>query len=486
MKYILYCRKSSESEDRQVMSLEAQENELRKVAKRDNVEIYKIFHESKSAKAPGRPLFAEMLKLISTGKADGILCWKLDRLARNPIDGGSISWLLQNAQINSIKTYEREYLPSDNVLLMSVEFGMSNQYVRDLSVNVKRGNREKLRRGEWPNHAPYGYRNDKNTKTLELVKKEADNVREIFELYVTGNYSFSQLANMFELRKSNIEKMLNRTFYYGVMERHGEFFPGKHTPIITKELFKKVQDIKDDARVTRCRPQDLFFPFRGFMNCAECGCQITATRKKSKYDYYYCTNGKGFCSQKSTYLKESEAEEFFVDALSKIQFDEELIEIMYQASLEKLKQTDINNEQKLIDTKQELEKIYRQEKKLSQSFTAELIDETLYREEVKRIKSEKETLLAKQSNYTKSNDELLRTLELTKKVFLDSNRALSEFKSSKPEKKRVIAQNLLWNFSVCDKKVLSYKYKSPYNVLAKTPKNSDFATLLLDRDSNPD
>jgi len=95
-----------------------------------------------------------MMEIISKGQADGIICWKLDHLARNPVDGGSISWLLQTSQIKHIKTAERDYLPTDNVLMMSVEFGMSNQYIRDLSANVKRGNRKKLRRGEWPNYAP--------------------------------------------------------------------------------------------------------------------------------------------------------------------------------------------------------------------------------------------------------------------------------------------------------------------------------------------
>ena len=209
MKAILYCRKSSESEDRQVMSLDAQENELKRIAERDGIEIVKVYRESMSAKAPGRPLFAEMLDLISKGKADAILCWKLDRLARNPVDGGSISWALQKNQIKLIKTHERDYLPSDNVLLMYVELGMSNQYVRDLSENVKRGNREKLRRGEWPNRAPYGYKNDKNTKTLVVVRSQAEKVRQTFELYATGKYSVTDLARKLNLGRSTIEMEKN-------------------------------------------------------------------------------------------------------------------------------------------------------------------------------------------------------------------------------------------------------------------------------------
>ena len=164
------------------MSLDAQEKELSTIAEGNNLKIVQVFRESMSAKAPGRPIFAQMMEMISKGKADAIICWKLDRLARNPVDGGTISWLLQTSQIQHIKTSDRDYWPTDNVLMMSVEFGMSNQYIRDLSANVKRGNREKLRRGEWPNHAPWGYLNDKGNKSLLVDKTKRQWVIKMFEL----------------------------------------------------------------------------------------------------------------------------------------------------------------------------------------------------------------------------------------------------------------------------------------------------------------
>jgi DNA invertase Pin-like site-specific DNA recombinase len=173
MKYILYCRKSSESEDRQEQSIDSQERELLAIAKRQNLNVVKILKESKSAKKVGRPIFNELLAMLTAGKADGVLCWKLDRLSRNPIDTGYVQSLLQDGIIQNIKTFERDYFPRDNILMMVFEMGMANQYIRDLSVNVKRGNREKLARGEWPNHAPFGYLNDKATKTIVVDKEKA-------------------------------------------------------------------------------------------------------------------------------------------------------------------------------------------------------------------------------------------------------------------------------------------------------------------------
>ncbi len=121
MKYIIYCRKSTESEDRQVLSLDSQVHELLDIAKNQDLEVIKTMKESMSAKAPGRPIFNDMMKMIVSGKADAILCWKIDRLTRNPVDGGQLQWLLQTGKIKCIKTFEKNYLPNDNVLLMSIE-----------------------------------------------------------------------------------------------------------------------------------------------------------------------------------------------------------------------------------------------------------------------------------------------------------------------------------------------------------------------------
>src|SRR3989344_6237731 len=135
MSYFLYARKSTDIDDKQVLSIESQLSELRTLAKREGLEIVAEFTEKRTAKFPGRPIFNDMMNRIQTGEAQGIICWKLDRLARNPVDDGLVSWLLQQATIERIATPERSYYPADNVLLMSVEFGMAHQYIRDLAVN---------------------------------------------------------------------------------------------------------------------------------------------------------------------------------------------------------------------------------------------------------------------------------------------------------------------------------------------------------------
>jgi len=104
-RYFLYARKSTDVEDKQVLSIEGQLDELRSLAKSEGLEVVAEFVEKRTAKMPGRPVFNEMLNRIQQGEAQGIICWKLDRLARNPVDGGKIIHFVDRGLIKSLKKY---------------------------------------------------------------------------------------------------------------------------------------------------------------------------------------------------------------------------------------------------------------------------------------------------------------------------------------------------------------------------------------------
>ena len=151
-KYFLYARKSTEDKERQVMSIEAQLAELAEFAKRENIEIVETFIESKSAKKPGREIFNEMMSKVQESKTPvGLLAWHPDRLARNSVDGGQIIYSIDISKIVSLRfpTFWFEPTPQ-GLFMLQVAFGQSKYYFDNLSENVKRGIRQKLRRGEWP------------------------------------------------------------------------------------------------------------------------------------------------------------------------------------------------------------------------------------------------------------------------------------------------------------------------------------------------
>jgi len=488
MKYILYCRKSQESEDRQVQSLDAQERELKERASLLGIEISAVYHESMSAKIVGRPVFNEVIKQIQTGKADGLLTWKLDRLARNFIDGGLVIDLLQRGVLKSIQTYDKEYLPSDNVLMMAVELGMANQYSRDLSENVKRGNRQKLMQGGWPCNAPFGYLNNRVDKTLYIDPVHGKHVQIIFEYYSTGLYSFGDLAKVLQEKglrsktgnkvyKGQIQKILNNIFYYGVVAYTGKHYEGKHEALVSKDLFDKCQVVMNAG--SKPRKKKHLFPLTGLLTCIECGCAITAQKQKT-FHYYHCTNGKGNCSQKPNYIREESLEEQLCCIFDDIIFDTELIEIMYQSALERLECEGVTQNNAIENTQKELTALKGREDRLLDAYMAQSIDRDIYEQKQEEIKKDRIALNRSLSDLQTKHQDPRTTIERTKKLFLDSNRAKSEYKSAIPERKREIMYEVLSNALVMDKNILAYQHKSPYDILAGTPKNAGFETMCAE------
>ncbi len=314
MKYFIYARKSTDDEDRQVLSIEAQLKEVREYAQRENLSVIKEIIEAKTAKKPGRPLFNDMLIDIERGAAEGILAWHPDRLARNSVDGGRIIYLVDQKVIKDLRFPTLRFdNNAQGKFMLSIVFGQSKYYIDALSENIRRGIRLKLSKGIWPQWAPIGYLNDRKTRAIILDECKAPFIKRVFELYSTGDHTLKEIRTKINplgmtgrkdklLSISQYQTILKNPLYYGIFRYKGEMYEGTHEPIITKKLFDKCQEIML-RRGKYKEPQIKKFVLRGLMHCGECGRSITAELQKG-HIYYRCTKRLTNCKQK--YVREEE------------------------------------------------------------------------------------------------------------------------------------------------------------------------------------
>jgi len=333
-KYFIYARKSTDSEDKQILSIESQLTELREYAKRESLPIKDELFEAKTAKKPGRLVFNEMLRRIERGEANAILTWHPDRLARNSMDGGKIVYLTDTEKLVDLRfpTYKFKNTAQGKFML-SIIFGQSKYFVDNLSENVHRGFRQKLRRGEYPGFAPIGYKNNTFNHTIEIVLELAGKIKRLFELYATGRYSIDEIRKLatasglasrrkhVPLARSNIERLLKNPFYYGAFQFKNELYEGNHPPIISKELFDRAQA----ALTLRSKPRKNaphYHVFHGLIRCSECNGMITSEIQKQRYIYYRCTKKRGKCNQ--PFLRENALVEQINKAIKQVVISKEL------------------------------------------------------------------------------------------------------------------------------------------------------------------
>src|SRR3990167_6470760 len=421
MKYFLYARKSTEDEERQVMSIEAQLAELAEFAKRENLEVVEKFIESKSAKKPGRQIFNEMMsKVQEIREPVGLLAWHPDRLARNSVDGGLIIYSIDIGKIASLRfpTFWFEPTPQ-GLFMLQVAFGQSKYYSDNLSENVKRGIRQKLRRGQYPGLAPFGYVNNPKTRNIEPDLFKSKLVKIAFEEFATGKHTYKSLGRRLEflgvvgklgkpLCKAVIHRLLNNKIYLGIIERGGECYEGNFPPIVSRAAFTAVQEVINNGQMIRVKKKKHGFPFLGLLKCGECGGAITAQLAKGNggiYTYYRRTKKLGKCGQK--YIGEKKLIDQLTERLEKVALNDGWKEKMLaKVKVWESEQKDDNKsfaqnlEEKVRDTEQKLDKLVN-------AYLDDTIEKDIYLTKKNELVQTKTDLSEKKSDFGRKGNNWL-------------------------------------------------------------------------------
>ncbi len=361
LKYCLYTRKSSESDEKQALSIDSQVKEMLQLAERENLDIVEIKRESHSAKDTGqRPIFNELISDIRSGKFNAILAWHPDRLSRNAGDLGVIVDMMDQKLIVEVRTHGQRFTnnPSEKFLFMIL--GSQAKLENDnKSVNVRRGLRMRCEMGLWPAPAPTGYLNEKRIdrkgyviidpergpimrKMFEKVAYETWSGRKIFH-WLKFDLNFKSSTSGKNLTLSNIYKLLQTPFYYGRFEypvTSGNWYQGKHEPLITEELFQKVQDHLKRDKITRGESKE--FAFTRLIHCGLCDSGVCAEEKFKKlkngktlrYVYYCCNRSKDrMC--KCGYVREEELIKDLMNQINNLEINDVAVMKKFQIEFDR-------------------------------------------------------------------------------------------------------------------------------------------------------
>ena len=311
--FVLYARKSTEGEDRQVQSIDDQTRHCQTLAGAQDLSISYNVTEAHSAKRHGtRPGFREMIDRIEAGNADGILAWHPDRLARNAIDGGWILDLLDRGKLRHLRfaAYTFENTPEGKMMLGMI-FSQAKYQVDKLSVDVRRGMDTKREQGWFPHRVGEGYKNELETHTVIADPVRFPLLRQAVELILAGTHRPSEALRVLNddwgyrtrttkrsgggpLSRSGFYHILSNPFYHGECRELGISYAGAHLPLMSRAEFRQIQDRL--ASTGKQKPKLHAHPFTGLIRCGRCGSAVTASRVKG-HVYYHCTDRRGVCTK---------------------------------------------------------------------------------------------------------------------------------------------------------------------------------------------
>ena len=341
-KAVIYARVSSEEQAKHGFSIENQKRQCEEFAERNDYFVIKTFvDEGKSAKNLDRPEIQDLMAFCSKKKNNvkAVIIWRLDRISSNNEDyHGALRPLFERKGITLLSATEANINTLEGDLMRNIGMSFAEYERKLIGARTLAGLRQKAEQGEYPHKTPIGYKNisrEDGSKTTVIDENYAFYIKQAFNLYDSGMYTLRSLSDKLykdglrsktgkRIPKTSIEHILKNIFYTGVFKFEDKIYENaKHSAIISKELFYRVQDRLIDPNKTR--KHNIDFAYTGMMRCGYCDCLLTAELKKDKYIYYHCTGNKGG-DCKRDYINELKVDKSFAEILKLIIIPKEIRE----------------------------------------------------------------------------------------------------------------------------------------------------------------
>ena len=501
-----YARVSSREQEREGFSIPAQVKLLKEYAQKNRLEIVREFQDVETAKQSGRAGFNEMISFLK--KATDcriILVEKTDRLLRNLKDYVTLDDM--DVEIHLVK--ENDVISRDSrssqKFMHGIKVLMAKNYIDNLSEETRKGMLEKAEQGIFPSYAPLGYLNVKRQDGKNVIEPDrnlAPIITRLFERYGTGNYSLRDVTKMAQaegmvFRKSKdpvpistVHKILRNRIYSGDFDWGGKMYHGNHLPLVTRDLWNRVQEVIDHRFSKRHRKVKHQFAFSGLISCGHCGCSLVGEIKKGRYVYYHCTGYRGKCPE--PYTREEVFEEKFTELLEELSFDDEILGWVIEA----LRRSHEDEKSYHDEAISRLQNEYtRLQGRMGAMYVDKLdgkIDGSFFENKAREWREEQDHIQRTIEEHENANqsylDEGIRILEL-------SQRASELFQKQEAREKRRLLNFLLSNCTWKNSE-LEVIYRQPFDMIvemnrehetkkaAHLPKSDLFENWLPGQDSN--
>ena len=502
MNCLIYLRVSTKEQAEGGYSIPAQRDACVKyIRDKDWTLVDEYADRGESARTQDRPQLQEMLhRLKEDGAIDTIVVHKLDRLARNLEDHAAIRAILRKYKVQFVSVTENLEDSASGKLVEGILASIAEFYSANLSSEVKKGMRQMVKQGGWPHQAPIGYKNvrDGNDKAkIELEKDQAMLIKEAFMLYSTGNHSIRELHKMMEKKglKRNgkpivpayMFNILRNPFYYGKTVWQGEEFQGSHPPIISKDLFNKVQEvftIRDKAgERKRKHPHYL----KGTLYCGQCKSKLSVQLAKGQYPYFYCLGQhKKIAKCGQSYTAVPIIEKQIIKLYQDIELPPELVEVLTSRFEKELLERESYNVRKKEFLTRSLDKLIDERDKMLRAYYAEAISLELLKKEQKRIGDEMVNLEGELQTVSARFDIYAATIKTA--IILTANCGYAYAKAS-PKVKRMFNQAFFKKIYIKNKKISGVEHTEPFDLLFNFGKSSNNDTVVgldrLERSTSP-
>jgi predicted metal-dependent hydrolase len=308
---------------------------------------------------------------------------------------------------------------SQGKFMLNIAFGQSKYYIDSLSENVRRGLRQKVRRGEYPGPAPIGYLNDSRIKLVVVDRKKSKVINAAFEFYAQGDKTLEDVSHFLAQQKiltsggkrihiTRTTFILKNPFYTGLFRYAGEIYEGKHEPIIAKKLFDKVQEILKQKSRPHHKPKNEPKAYCGLIQCGECGRMITAEKQKG-HIYYRCTKKWTTCSQR--YIREEKLDRQLSSMIQKFSLRPDWAEkllIMAESDKEKSAQS---ISAFVLEAQDKIRAIQMKLQRLLDGYLEQDIERETYREQKAVLLSEKKSLDEKMARIEQKQNDWLEPMK---------------------------------------------------------------------------